>query len=202
MTAFKHDEIQQMRTMEGWSRDQESDHLRQTRIANFILSLASVANDLLRLRNAHLLSYGESNIHRDMSQEDFEHKQCMFRIEAMIRQHSIREFGQDIFTPGNPAKLSSPALPPEGLQLGETTISDSSKMSDLREFIRTYFPDLKTDSSPDQIAEMFGLDVTRCPHSFGRAVKGIFAQFMLESFGPPVDPIESPTLPPESAELG
>jgi hypothetical protein len=119
MSACDHDEIQQIRTMEGWSREQESDHLRQTRIANFILSLARAANHLLRLRNAHLLSYGESNIERDMSQEDFERKQCMFRIEAMIRQHSIREFGEDIFLPTNPAKLLSPTLPPEGPQRGD-----------------------------------------------------------------------------------
>lgn len=80
--------------------------------------------------------------------------------------------------------------------------NDASKMSDLREFIRKYFRNLNTDSSPDQIAEMFGLDVTRCRHPFGRAVKGIFAQFILESFGPPVDSIESPALPPEGSELG
>ena len=193
MTAFKHDEIQQMRTMEGWSRDQESDHLRQTRIADFISSLAQVANDLLEMRKAHLVTYGHRNIVQNMSNVGFDNRRWMDQLEDQIRQHSIRTFGEDIFMPGDPAKLLASTVPPESPELG---------MSDLREFIKAYFPDLNTDSSPDQIAEMFGLDVTRCRHPFGRAVKGIFAQFILESFGPPVDPIESPTLPPEGPELG
>ena len=81
-------------------------------------------------------------------------------------------------------------------------MSDASKMSDPREFIKTHFPDLKKDSSPDQIAEMCGLHVTPCDHPFAGAIKSIFAQFMLELFGPPVDSIKSPTLPPEGPQLG
>lgn len=192
MTAFDHDKFQQMRTMEGWSRDQENDHHRQTRIADFISSLAQVANDLLEMRKAHLVTYGHRNIAQNMSNVGFDNRRWMDQLEGQIRQHSIRTFGEDIFMPGDPAKLSSPALP----------LESTNKMSDLREFVKTYFPDLKTDSSPDQIAEMFGLDVTRCPHPFGHAVKGIFAQFMVESFGPPVESIASPSLPPKSPELG
>ena len=118
MTAIDHDKIQQIRTMEGWSRDQESDHLRQTRIANFIESLALVAHELLKLRNARLLTYGQGNIAKDLSSVGFDHSRYMDQLECEIRQHSIRTFGEDIFMPGDPAKLSSPALPPEGSELG------------------------------------------------------------------------------------
>jgi hypothetical protein len=116
MAAINYDEIQKMRTMEGWSREQESDHLRQTRIANFILSLAQAANDLLRLRNAHLITYGQGNIARnmyDMSNVGFDHSRHMNQLECEIRQHSIRTFGEDIFMPRDPAKLSSTTLSPE-----------------------------------------------------------------------------------------
>jgi hypothetical protein len=120
MTAFKHDEIQQMRTMEGWSRDQESDHLRQTRIANFIESLALVAHDLLRTRNAYLLTYGQGNIAKNLSSVGFDHSRHMDQLECEIRQHSIRTFGEDIFMPGDPAKLLASIVPPEIAMRGET----------------------------------------------------------------------------------
>jgi hypothetical protein len=140
MSAFDHNRIQQMRTMEVWSELQEHDHHRQTRIANFILSLSQLANDLHRLRNMYLLRYGERNINEDGSEIAFETRQAMGRMEVMIRAHSIRTFGEDIFLPGkpddirdigNPTKSSrefyndllntlypSPTLPPEGPQLG------------------------------------------------------------------------------------
>jgi hypothetical protein len=105
MAAFDHDKIQQMRTMEVWSKDQESDHHRQIRIATFILSLSQLANDLHRLRNMYLLRYGERNITQDGSDIAFETRQAMGRMEVMIRAHSIRTFGEDIFLPGNPADI-------------------------------------------------------------------------------------------------
>ena len=102
MAAFDHDRIQQMRTMEVWTELQEDDHHRQTRIANFILSLSQLANDLHRLRNMYLLRYGERNINEDGSEIAFETRQAMGQMEVIIRAHSIRTFGEDIFLPGNP----------------------------------------------------------------------------------------------------
>jgi hypothetical protein len=106
MAAFDHDRIQQMRTMEHWSKDQESDYDRQTRIAKFILSLAQVANDLLRLRR-NCGPYPDATTSSLMAQ-----------MEKSIRQHSIGTFGKDVFEPGDPTELRSPTLSPEGPQLG------------------------------------------------------------------------------------
>jgi hypothetical protein len=119
MAAFDHDKIQQMRTMEHWSKDQESDYDRQTRIAKFILSLAQVANDLLRLRR-NCGPYPDATT-----------SSLMAEMEKSIRQHSIRTFGKDIFEPGDPTELRSPTLPPEGPHLAR---------SNLGCFIKTYFP--------------------------------------------------------------
>jgi hypothetical protein len=107
MAAFDHDKIQQMRTMEHWSKDQKSDYDRQTRIAKFILSLAQVANDLLRLRRncGHYPDATTSSL--------------MAEMEKSIRQHSIGTFGKDIFEPGDPTELRAPTLPPEGPKLGD-----------------------------------------------------------------------------------
>jgi hypothetical protein len=119
MAAFDHDRIQQMRTMEHWSKDQESDHHRQIRIATFILSLSQLANDLHRLRRncGHYPDATTSSL--------------MAAMEKSIRQHSIGTFGKDIFEPGDPTELRSPTLPPEGPHLAR---------SNLGCFIKTYFP--------------------------------------------------------------
>jgi hypothetical protein len=100
MTAVEHDKFQQKRTMVIWSEDQEFDHHRQMRIANFIMSLAKVSSELANLRNRFMLNYGYQNSPPNMTDEAFHAKQAMDEIESMIRRHSIRTFGEDIFMPG------------------------------------------------------------------------------------------------------
>lgn len=115
MTAVEHDKFQQKRTMVIWSEEQEFDHHRQMRIARFLLSLAQVANDLAKLRNTFMLNYGYHNSPPNMTYEAFQAKQAMDEIESMIRRHSIRTFGEDIFLPENLSDrpfASSPASPP------------------------------------------------------------------------------------------
>lgn len=117
MSNLENDKIQCARVMEVWARDQDSDHHRQTRIASFILSLAQIANDLMRLRNAHLISYGDGNTAQGMSEIGFRNRHVMDKLEFLIRQHSVRTFGEDIFRPGDPRSVR--ALPtPESSQLG------------------------------------------------------------------------------------
>jgi hypothetical protein len=114
MTAIEHDNFQQKRTMVIWSEDQEFDHHRQMRIANFVMSLAKVANDLAKLRNTFVLNYGYQNSPPNMTEEAFQAKQAMDEMESMIRRHSIRTFGEDIFLPGNLTDhpfASTPASP-------------------------------------------------------------------------------------------
>jgi hypothetical protein len=106
MKAVEHDKFQRMRTIEMWSEDQEIDHHRQMRIANFIMSLAKVANDLAKLRNTFVLNYGCINSPTNMTDEAFQAKQAMDEMESMIRRHSIRTFGEDIFMPGNPTEIA------------------------------------------------------------------------------------------------
>lgn len=108
----EHDKFLSARTMEGWARDQESDHYRQTRIANFVLSVSQVAHDLLRLRNAFQVAHSN----RDDNKESTACKEAMDYMEGTIRRRSIETFGEDIFQPGDPRSIATPS--PHGPKVG------------------------------------------------------------------------------------
>jgi len=150
MAAFDHDKIQQMRTMEAWSELQEDDHHRQTRIANFILSLSQLANDLHRLRNMYLLRYGERNITQDGSEIAFETRQAMGKMEVMIRAHSIRTFGEDIFLPGNSVEIRDIGKPTKSTREFYNDILDTLGRSLDQMPVRKSPMDEPTKSVPEQ----------------------------------------------------
>lgn len=117
MTAFDHEQMERRRRQQQWDSLQDCDDARQTKIATFLLSLAVMSQDLLRLRAEFTLINGTGNGPQNMTEVSLRAKDALDAMEFRIRRHSIDTFGRDIFLPQkieSVRALSSPESPEFG----------------------------------------------------------------------------------------